>query len=332
MIWQVFEDRIQLLVDKIRKNKFMSKYGINKVALTGATGTLGTAIIRDCIANGIKVIAFTNRGSVNEHRIPQSDLVTKVYCSLEEMHSLETGELRADVFFHLAWGHTNRAVRNILTPQVDNIKYSLDSVDLAHRLGCRVYVGAGSQAEYGRTNQVLIENTPVNPETAYGMAKLCSGQMTRLACKNKGIKHIWPRILSTYGPNTQDTTILNYTISSLLHGQKPLLTACEQIWDFLYVDDAARALMLLATKGRDGEIYCVSSGETRTLKEYVSVVSEAIGGDIEVGFGEVPYGENTVMHLEGDITKLRTETGFEPMVKFEDGILKTIEWAKDYYR
>jgi nucleoside-diphosphate-sugar epimerase len=310
----------------------MNKYSINKVALTGATSTLGTAIIRECIENGIEVIAFTNKGSLNEKRIPISNLVTKVYCSLEEMKNFETGGLCAEVFFHLAWGHTNRAVRNDLRPQVDNIRYSLDSVELACRLGCKTYVGAGSQAEYGRTNQILTEDTPTNPETAYGMAKLCSGQMTRLECRNNGIRHVWPRILSTYGPNTQDTTILNYTISSLLRGEKPALTACEQIWDFLYVDDAAKALMLLAQKGRDGEIYCVSSGQSRTLREYVFISCKALGCDTEVGFGEIPYGETTVMHLEGDITKLCNDTGFEPKISFEEGIKKTIEWAREYYK
>jgi nucleoside-diphosphate-sugar epimerase len=118
----------------------------------------------------------------------------------------------------------------------------------------------------------------------------------------------------------------------LLRGEKPALTACEQIWDFLYVDDAAKALMLLAEKGRDGEIYCVSSGQSKTLREYVSIACKVLGCDTEIGFGEIPYGETTVMHLEGNITKLRNETGFEPGISFEDGIKKTIEWAREYYK
>lgn len=307
-------------------------YGFNRVALTGATSTLGTAIIRECIKEGIEVIAFTNRASFNENRIPKSELVQKVYCSLEEMHNLECMNLKADVLFHLAWGHTNRELRNDLQPQIDNIRYSVDSVLLAKKLQCKTYVGAGSQAEYGRTYEVLNEDTPVHPETAYGMAKLCAGQMTRMECKKYGIKHIWPRILSTYGPNTQDSTILNYTIKSLLNKEKPNLTKCEQIWDFLYVDDAARALMLLAEKGNDGEIYCVSSGRTKKLKEFIDITKEKLNVDMKIGFGNIPYDENTVMHLAGDITKLQNTTGFVPEISFEEGIIKTIQWAKEYYK
>lgn len=309
-----------------------NEYQFKRVAVTGATSTLGTAIIRECIKNGIEVLAFINKGSVNEGRIPQDKLVRKIYCSLEEMRDFEACDLSAEVLFHLAWGHTNRELRNEIQPQINNITYSIDSVSLAKKLHCNVYVGAGSQAEYGRTENVLNEDTFVHPETAYGMAKLCAGQMTRMECKKNGIKHIWPRILSTYGPNTQDTTILNYTIKCLLDGKVPNLTYCEQIWDYIYVDDAARALMLLAEKGHDGEVYCVSSGESKRLKEFVEITKSKMKSNIEIGFGSIPYGENTVMHLSGDITKLQKDTGFIPIISFEEGIEKTIKWAEEYYK
>ncbi len=306
-------------------------YKLKRIALTGATSTLGTAIIRECIKKNIEVVAFVNNESVNESRIPQSKLVTKRYCSLQEMADYEVKDLWADAFFHLAWGHTNRAVRNELKPQIENIKYSIDSVRLADAMGCKVYVGAGSQAEYGKCDFLLNEDSPTNPETAYGMAKLCSGQMTRLECKKRGIRHVWPRIFSTYGPNTQDSTILNYTISHLLKEEKPSLTACDQIWDFLYVDDAARALLLLAEHGKDGEVYCIASGKCKTLKDFVLKTRSYIETNVEIGFGEIPYSENTVMHLAGDISKLQTTTGFVPQISFEEGIQKTIEWAREYY-
>lgn len=309
-----------------------SEYQFKRVAVTGATSTLGTAIIRECIKNGIEVLAFINKGSVNEGRVPKDKLVQKIYCSLDEMKDFDVLDLRAEVLFHLAWGHTNRELRNEMQPQIDNISYSIDSVSLAKKLQCKVYVGAGSQAEYGKSEEKLNEDTFVHPETAYGMAKLCAGQMTRMECKKNGIKHIWPRILSTYGPNTQDTTILNYTIRCLLNDEIPNLTNCEQIWDYLYVDDAARALMLLAEKGRDGEVYIVSSGKAKTLKEYVDITKNKMKSNIKIGFGNIPYGENSVMHLIGNITKLQEDTGFVPVISFEEGIEKTIKWAEEYYK
>lgn len=307
-------------------------YKYRRIALTGATSTLGTAIIRECITNHIEVIAFVNKGSINEGRVPNNKLVTKVYCTLEEMRTVNVEGISADAFFHMAWTATNRMVRNDLEPQICNIKWALDSVVLAKKLGCYVYVGAGSQAEYGRTNDILTETLVTNPETAYGIAKLCAGQMTRLECERLGIRHVWPRILSTYGPNTQDSTIINYTINCLLHGKSPSLTACEQVWDFLYVDDAAKALMLLAEKGKDKEVYIVSSGCAFAMKEYIEIIREKMTSNVTIGYGDVVYNNQTVMHLQGDISKLRRDTGFVPSIDFNEGIERTIEWAKEYYK
>ena len=301
------------------------------IAVTGPTSTIGVALIKQAILQNIKVIAFANKDSQNLNRIPQSSLVKIVPCSLSEMSFFDCEGLHADIFIHLAWGSTNRSVRNDLNPQVDNIKYSLDSVYLAKRLGCHTYIGAGSQAEYGRSFEILNEKSSTNPETAYGIAKLCSGMMTRLECHKLAIRHIWPRIFSTFGPYTQETTILNYTIRCLLHNERPSLTGCEQLWDFLFVDEAARALLLLAQKGKSGEVYCVGSGHSRIMKDYIEELSDVMGKTCTIGYGDLPYGDNTVMHLAVDISKIRNEIGFEPQISFKDGIIKTIDWAKVYF-
>ena len=237
-----------------------------------------------------------------------------------------------DTFFHLAWGATHGdGERNKLQPQIDNIQYSLDAVSLAERFGCKVFIGAGSQAEYGRTNEILTETTATNPETPYGIAKLCAGQMTRILCREKGIRHIWPRILSSYGPRYLPNTVVNYTINELLKGQIPSLSGGEQIWDFIYSDDVARALYLLAEKGTDGEVYVIGSGHSEPLKNYLFRIRDIIDPKLKLGLGEKPYTPTTVMHLACDITKLKEDTGFKPMVDFEEGIKRTIAWNRQYY-
>lgn len=300
------------------------EFSFKSIALTGATGTLGIALINECIKNNIKVLALVNPGSSHISRIPENDNITVVECSLSQMETFDASNYEAEVFIHLAWGSTNRAVRGNMKPQIDNIKYSIDSVELAERLRCHTYIGAGSQAEYGRKNCAISEDMFPLPENAYGMAKLCSGQMTRSLCKEKGIRHIWPRIFSTYGPYTQETTIISTVIAKLLNSEKPSLTGCEQVWDFIYVEDAVRALLLLAEKGRDGEIYNISSGKTKTLREYIEIVRAIISPEGEIGFGDIPYGDGTVMHLEGDIEKITNEVGFIPETSFEEGIRKTV--------
>lgn len=309
---------------------------MNRIVITGATGTIGLAFLNECIKRNTEVLALVNPGSSNIARIPASKLITVRECALQELADFRVSDAPYDAFIHLAWSSTNGdAARNCLQPQVMNIKYALDAVELAAKLGCKVFVGAGSQAEYGRTEEVLTEETAAKPETAYGMAKLCCGQMTRLACRQKGIRHIWPRILSTYGPGSQPQTIINYAVTQLLRNQSPSLTKCEQIWDFIYVSDAAKALLALAEKGKDGEIYVIGSGKARPLQQYMMTLKDVLEQETgeklpPLGFGEKDYSDTTVMHLECSISKLSEDTGFQPQISFEEGIRHTMEWCRQF--
>lgn len=308
---------------------------LKSLILTGATGSIGLAIIRQCIANNIDVLVIINPNSLRKKNIPNDKRVCIVECDLSNLGNLEVDKsimerFEGSAFIHLAWMSTsNDTDRNRITPQIANIQYAVDAVELANKLGCISFVGSGSQAQYGRTDEVLTETTPMHPETAYGMAKLCAEQMTRLACKQFGIRHVWPRILSTYGPYSGPNTVINYTIDELLNNRSPELTRCEQIWDFIYVDDAARALLLLAEYGHDGEAYVIGYGKSSRLENYMNQISEIVGASQKLGIGEREYGENTVMHLECDIYKLTKDTSFVPQIEFEEGIRRILEWKRE---
>ena len=200
--------------------------------------------------------------------------------------------------------------------------------EAAFALGCDTFIGAGSQAEYGRYEGSLNESVPAFPENGYGIAKLCAGQMTRIACKQKGMRHIWTRILSIYGPYDGENTMVMSTIYKLLNSEKPSCTKGEQMWDFLYSKDAALAMRLLGEKGTDGRTYCIGSGKARPLKEYIDIIGQNANKNVTIGYGDIPYGPLQVMYLCADITALREDTGFEPRYSFEDGIKETIEWCR----
>lgn len=302
-----------------------------RVVITGATSSLGTALCEKCIQQNTEVLALIQPGSVNRKRIPQSPLIEVMEIGLEEYSDVKDRVFNKtyDTFFHLAWGATQGdAARGKIVPQAKNIEFSLSAVELANNLGCKTFIGAGSQAEYGRTEETLTENTECHPETPYGIAKLCAGQLTRLACKQYGIKHIWPRILSAYGPNCQPQTIINYTITELLNGRTPSLSGGDQVWDFIYTGDVAEALLQLDMKGHDGDIYVIGSGKSQPLKDYLFTVRDIVAPNGKLGLGEKPYSENSVMHLACDITKLKTDTGYEPHTSFEEGISLTKAWIE----
>lgn len=263
---------------------------IRSAVITGPTGAVGTALCKLLAQEQITVWAVVRPESKRSGHLKEIDGVHIISCDASQLSQLSG--IEADAFFHLAWAKTTGQGRNDMPAQIRNIQYTIDAVYAASRLGCRVFIGAGSQAEYGRVEHALTPDTPCFPENGYGMAKLCAGQMSRTECEKLGIEHIWPRILSVYGPHDGMGSMVSSVIRTLLKGECPALTAGEQIWDFLYADDAARALYLLALYGKSGAVYPLGSGQARSLKDYITMLRDAIDPSLLLGFGEFPMAIN----------------------------------------
>ncbi|MCI2047550.1 MAG: NAD(P)-dependent oxidoreductase [Faecalibacterium sp.] len=299
---------------------------IRSAVITGPTGAIGRALCSLLAAKGVTVYAVCRPGSPRAAALPQSEWVHPVVCDMAALDTLKTllpGG--ADAFFHFAWAHTIGPGRDDMPAQIENIRCTLAAVDAAAALGCQVFVGSGSQAEYGRVEGKLRPDTPCSPENGYGMAKLCAGQMSRVACQKQGIAHVWARVLSVYGPGDGAATMISSAIRALLEKKVPALTKGEQRWDYLYAGDAARAFWAMAARGKDGAVYPVGSGQARPLREYIETLRDAIDPALPLGFGQVPYGPRQVMHLEADLCALTADTGFVPETPFAEGIRKTIE-------
>ena len=304
----------------------MKGYGMRAV-VTGATGAIGMALLEVLEKNQVETLVLCRRNSSRTSQIKESEYIKKADCSLSDMNNF-SAEGKFDVFFHFAWDGTIGECRNDMYLQNDNVRYTIDAVNLASRLGCHTFIGAGSQAEYGRCEGVITPRTPTFPEMGYGIAKLCAGQMSREEAHKLGMKHIWVRILSVYGPYDTDKTMVMSTIKKLLSGEVPVFTPAEQMWDYLYSKDAARAFFAVANAGKDSEIYCLGRGQAMPLKNYICKIRDEVNKDAELGIGDVPYGAKQVMHLEADISSLTEHTGFVPEYTFEEGIAETVAWVK----
>lgn len=299
---------------------------IKSAVITGPTGVLGSALVKKLAELGIRTYVVCHRGSPRNAMIIENSCIHKVECDMEEIERLPEliGE-SVEAFFHLAWlGTQLRSNRMDMYLQNTNVKYTLDAVYTTRKLGCEVFVGAGSQAEYGRIDGVIYPDSPEHPVSGYGMAKLCAGQMTRALCNEFGIRHIWPRIVSVYGENDGANTLVSTIIDKLRKGESPKLTAGEQMWDYLYAGDAAEALYLMAEKGKNGAVYVLGSGKTRPLKDYMKDIQQVVNKDIPLGLGTIPYLPDQAMHLQADIETLTRDTGWFPQTEFVDGIRSMI--------
>lgn len=299
-----------------------------RAIVTGATGMLGWNLIEYLIQRDIEVLAVVNPASQRKDCIPKHKYVTILEMDLRKLPE-QALQQTYDYFFHLGWKGTNKELRDDMYLQEENVREALQMVDFAKKAGCSVFVGAGSQAEYGTGMVEKLNGTlPARPETAYGIGKYMAGIMTGKRCRQLKMRHQWVRILSVYGPGDGMNTMVMSGIRKLLKGEVSAYTKAEQQWDYLYVKDAVEALYLIAEKGVDQKIYCLGSGCARPLKDYIFDMRDAVDSKAEIEIGALPYPEYPVMYLCADISELCEDTGFQVKTTFSEGIRETAEWMK----
>lgn len=297
--------------------------------VTGASGFLGSWLVRQLLQDGHSVIVLM-RGEPQARRV--ADWLDRVRIvrgdqdDTESLHEKLTDET-VDVFFHLAWSGVTAEYRNGTEQISSNVVGCLRLWELARDIGCKHWIGIGSQAEYGPYEVALREDFPAKPITAYGVAKLASGILTAKMSEMAGIRHTWVRLLAVYGPGDDPRHLIPSVIQKLCAGKKPALTKGEQLWDYLYVQDAAKAISRIALTGATGTLN-LSSGKTVVIRSLVESIRDLIDPRLLLGFGEVPYRPDQVMYLNSDISRLRSATGWKPETSLEEGLRRTVEWCK----
>jgi nucleoside-diphosphate-sugar epimerase len=298
--------------------------------VTGASGFLGSHLVRKLVEDGHSVTVLLRPGS-DAWRL--DGVLSQVRCiegSLKDAGKIAGGlrEEPVEVAFHLAWSGVTGEERNSAEQITRNVPGSLALWRVLRDTGCETLISVGSQAEYGPHCGILHERLPTNPVTAYGVAKAALCALLQRLCVLGGMRFVWLRLLSAYGPADDERHMVPSLIRALLRRERPALTAGEQIWDYLYVADAASALCA-AMESRTSGVFNLGSGRAIALREFILAVRDCIDSSLPLGFGETPYRPDQVMHLEADISALRAATGWAPKIAIEEGVRRTVEWYRD---
>lgn len=303
-----------------------------QVIVTGGTGVTGNALIRHLLSKETAVTAVIRPRSQRLGLLASHPLLKVVECPLKELgtlkNKLEKGRYQA--FYHLGWegshGVSRTEGRNQMRLQLDNAGYVLEAVELCREVECPVFIGAGSQAEYGCSHGMVDEETECRPENGYGIAKVCAREMAWILCKKYKIRLVWARLFSVYGPCDGTRSMIDQTIVKLLKGESPDYTEAVQRWNYLYSADAAKALELLGLEGEREGIYCVANPESRPLYEYIKTIHQVVAPEKEPRFGIIPYENGRMVELAVNTDKLCGETGFKPTWSFRQGIGVIRDW------
>ncbi|MDB4598730.1 NAD(P)-dependent oxidoreductase [Candidatus Pseudothioglobus singularis] len=291
-----------------------------RIAIIGGGGFLGRALIERLDSEGYELILIHRKSSVinysKKHKfVPYEKVGDNVF---------DGTNIVCDVFINLAWKGVSGSDRNNKDQITYNIPLTLWSVELAKALNCNHWIGFGSQAEYGNSDVKLYESMQTNPNTLYGFSKVASSYSALSLCKAYEIKGTWVRLFDPYGPGDANYWFIPHLINSLMKGNRPELTKCEQLWDFIYIEDAVGAIVSLIEHKANG-IFNLGSGSTVSLKEVVEHVRKYTKTNIKPLYGSIAYRKDQIMHLESSIKKITLRTGWTPKVSIKDGIRKTVD-------
>ncbi len=297
--------------------------GTKKVIVMGATGFIGQHLVKDLLDQDYSVtILVRNKAKVSCYRWKRE--ITIIGWDGEDPEGLNVQGTGYGTFFFVAWDGVAPEDKNNVGLQIQNITYALNAMELAKRLGCSKFVATGTVAEYVFCENTIDVNEKPAPSDFYGAAKVSVHYMLEVLARQISMDFIWAVLPSTFGPGRKGNNIITYTIRTLLKKQKPRYGDLEQLWDFLYVTEVAKALRLIGEKGKPGKIYGIGSGQYRKLREYVEEIRDCIDPLLDLEIGVLPEMTAKTFSSCVNIFDLIQDTGFQIETSFCDGIKETI--------
>lgn len=288
-----------------------------RVALTGATGFIGSYLAEELVARGYQVLAL-RRAQSDPWRVAAVHEALTWITTDEPTWEQQVLAWQPEYLVHSAWLGVGAGQRDDWNTQLSNLVFTMDLLQLLAQGPLKKVVVLGSQAEYGAFEGRVDENHPARPTAAYGAVKLATLGLLQAYCRAQGLEWLWLRVFAVFGPREDPHWFVSFVAASLLDGQAPDLTGCEQRYDYLFAPDLARAVVqtLPAPLGHSG-VYNLGANHATALRDIVEAVRRLAGSAAEANYGALPYRPAQVMHMEGNSEKF--ERVFGPIAKISLG-------------
>ncbi len=311
--------------------------------MTGCTGLLGSSLVKELIDQGANVTGLV-RDTVPKSNLYQGEQVKQmniVHGALEDLDVIERalGEYEIDTVFHLAaQAIVGVANRNPISTFEANILGTWNILEACrrHPLIKRVIVASSDKAYGDQPTLPYDENMPLQGKHPYDVSKSCADLLSHTYFNTYGLPVCITRCGNLYGGGDLNfNRIIPQTIQLVLNGEAPEIRSDGTfIRDYFYIEDAVEAYLLLAEKMEElnlaGEAFNFSNEIQLTVLELVEKILKAMDSDLKPKV--LNQGSHEIKHQYLSAEKARKLLNWTPAHTIDEGLEKTIEWYKAFFK
>ncbi|MBG0856956.1 dTDP-glucose 4,6-dehydratase [Streptomyces spinoverrucosus] len=310
-----------------------------RVLVTGGAGFIGSHYVRTMLAGGYagyeqarvtvldKLTYAGNRDNIPVGH-PRLDLVQGDVCDRALLHDLLPGH---DAVVHFAAeSHVDRSLASADAFVRTNVLGTQILLDACLAAGVARVVHVSTDEVYGSIEKgSWTEEWPLLPNSPYAASKAASDLIARAYWRTHALNVSITRCSNNFGPYQHPEKLIPLFITNLLEGtQVPLYGDGSNVREWLHVDDHSRAIQLVLTGGRAGEIYNVGGGNEQTNLAVTERLLKLCGAD-HSAIRHVADRKGHDLRYSLDETKIREELGYAPRIDFEEGLADTVAWYRD---
>lgn len=299
----------------------MSFWQGRTVLVTGASGFVGSHLVKQLILKKAKVVSLSKKTGPIEDFEKLNDIFKKN---------------KVNIIFHLAAqpivevGQTNP----IKTFEV-NIKGTWNILEAARESNVEKIIIASTVHVYGDNPKIPFkEEYFPQPSRPYETSKACADLLAQSFADTYGLPVEIPRFVNIYGPGDFNfSRLIPKVIKSILSGESPEVWDIGSIRDFLYIDDAVNAYLMLAEKKLDGgkrlRVFNFGTGKPIKIHDLVLKIIELSNKKINLKMEKLPEERsNEIKKQYVSIAKAKRELNWYPKISLDEGLVETINWYK----